>query len=431
MLSGIPSSSPNNSPAVAAGLDYRFTFVCAVATCVVIPAYIVRWHIGPLPTTMLENAILLTAAVFIIESIRSGLRPAWRSPVALPAALFLVVGGISVFVAPDRRAGLGLYRAYIVEPIAFALVLSTVVSTAQRAVAIVMGLAGGASVAGLANALIVLIALRHHDYNVLNTPPVVIYNTANAVALYLVPIIAVSGAIGLFWPDRSIRLLAIGFAAIASVCVLLSFSRGGYLALLAVLLGLALSHPRRWLLLTGGLVAGVLVFQIPAIGTRVRAELDFGDPHNTLVGRFQLWSAAVRMLAHHPIFGAGLAGFATALAPYWNQNHADRFTYPHNIFLNFWTEVGLAGVIVFAWIVVVTAARSWRGWRQRDPQWRAIHLGVLLAVAAVLVHGLVDVPYWKNDLSLEFWILLSLVFAPAASPVAAAPRPRHAATAVR
>ena len=39
---------------------------------------------------------------------------------------------------------------------------------------------------------------------------------------------------------------------------------------------------------------------------------------------------------------------------------------------------------------------------------------MLIALIAVIVHGLVDVPYWKNDLSLEFWALLSLSFGPSA-----------------
>jgi hypothetical protein len=30
---------------------------------------------------------------------------------------------------------------------------------------------------------------------------------------------------------------------------------------------------------------------------------------------------------------------------------------------------------------------------------------------AVVVHGLVDVPYFKNDLSLEFWTLVGLTWA--------------------
>ena len=34
-----------------------------------------------------------------------------------------------------------------------------------------------------------------------------------------------------------------------------------------------------------------------------------------------------------------------------------------------------------------------------------------MALVAVVIHGLIDVPYFKNDLSLEFWILLALTWA--------------------
>ena len=32
-------------------------------------------------------------------------------------------------------------------------------------------------------------------------------------------------------------------------------------------------------------------------------------------------------------------------------------------------------------------------------------------MVAVIVHGLVDVPYFKNDLALEFWTFLGLAWA--------------------
>jgi O-antigen ligase len=117
------------------------------------------------------------------------------------------------------------------------------------------------------------------------------------------------------------------------------------------------------------------------------------------------------MLRDHPIFGAGLSGFATVLAPYWNKTNIDRFTYPHNIVLNFWTETGLLGLAAFAWLLIAGLVMSWRGYRRASGQWQVIHLGVFLALVAVIVHGLVDVPYWKNDLSLEFWTILSLTLA--------------------
>ena len=406
------------STAVAAG-GHPLTAALALVTCAIVPAYVVRWHLGPLPTTVLENGVLLTVAAYLVESFRAGTRPRWRSALTIPAVLFLIVGLVSIVVAPDRRAALGLYRAYLLEPIVFGLVLFNIVSTARRAAMIVGALAVGATVAGVANALVVLAALRNHDFDVLNTPPVVIYNTANAVALYLVPLIAVAGAMALHWPSRRVRLAAAGFLLVGVASVLLSFSRGGYLALGAVAIGLALSHRRRWPLLIGAALVAIAVLQIPVIGHRVRGEIDLNDPHNTLVGRFHLWSAAVAMLRDHPIFGAGLSGFATLLAPYWNPTHTDRFTYPHNIILNFWSETGIGGVVTFAWILVAGFARAWRGWRQAAKGWRAIHLGVLLALLAVVVHGLVDVPYWKNDLSVEFWTLLALVFAPAANPESA------------
>ena len=35
-------------------------------------------------------------------------------------------------------------------------------------------------------------------------------------------------------------------------------------------------------------------------------------------------------------------------------------------------------------------------------------LGAMASMAALLVHGLVDVPYFKNDLALLFWIIYAL-----------------------
>src|SRR6266850_3472539 len=127
--------------AVGAATQFAVTTALAIATCALAPAYTVRWHLGPLPTTVLENAVLLTLAAFLFESIRGGIRPTWRARVTAPAALFVIAGAISVAVAPDHRAALGIYRAYFIEPIAFGLVLINTVTTPRRAIAIVGGLA--------------------------------------------------------------------------------------------------------------------------------------------------------------------------------------------------------------------------------------------------------------------------------------------------
>jgi O-antigen ligase len=420
---GSSTSTPRQwwrRPAHAATSDaatigrFSLTTAFAVATCALAPAYVVRWHVGPLPTTVLENAILLTFAAFAFESIRDSVRPTWRTRVTIPAVLFLIAGAISVVVPPDHRAALGIYRAYLIEPVAFGLVLINAVTTPRRALALVGGLALGGAIAGLANSAVVINALLHNTYDVVTTPPVVIYNTANAVALYLVPLIGFAGAVVLHWPARRERLIAAAFLVLGVFAVLLSFSRGGYLALAVVAIALALTHKYRWPLLGVGAVASAVLLIVPALRRRVETEFSLGNPHNTLVGRSHLWTAALQMFREHPVFGAGLSGFAAAIAPFWNATHPDRYGYPHNIVLNFWSENGLLGLAAFAWIFIAAFLLALRGWREPGPEWRVVHLGVALALVAMLVHGLVDVPYWKNDLSLEFWVLISLTVASAA-----------------
>ncbi|MHB8590020.1 MAG: O-antigen ligase family protein [Candidatus Dormibacteraceae bacterium] len=385
----------------------------ATITCALAPAYVVRWHYGPYPTTLLETAILATLVAFAVETGRGRQPLEWRTPLVAPALLFILAGAISVLAAPSRVAALGLYRAYLIEPIAFAFVLMHVVSTARRALLLLLGFAAAGVVVGIANAIVVVAALHAHTYDVIQTPPVVIYTTANALALFLGPLIAVAASLFLHGTGRTVRIMSGGFLLVAVPSMLLSFSRGGYLAMAAVAVGLALSHRRRLWLLVATLVAGALVAFIPPIFHRLSVEFQNvgGTTFFGRAGRLELWSATLQMLRHYPIFGAGLSGFADRVAPYWNANHPERFIDPHNIVLNFWVETGLLGLFAFGWLLVAAFRLSWQGWRGNSSDWRPIFLGILLALVAIVIHGLVDVPYFKNDLSLEFWALAGILLA--------------------
>ena len=390
--------------------SYRWTTWMAAATCALMPAYTVRWHVGPLPTTLLETSILLTIVAFLIETVVHGGTIVWRTPFTVPAILFIAAGALEVIFAPDRRAALGLYRAYLLEPIAFFIVLVTIVNSLRRAYLIVLGLAIGAVAVGLPNAFVVLQAGLSHRLDLSGTPPVVIYQTANAVALFLLPVIAVAAALAAYGTGRA-RAAAVAFLIVAVPCFLLTLSRGGFLAFGAVVLALALTHRRRTWFLAAAVVAGAAFALLPPISKRLAYELNFNDPHNTLVGRIPLWQATIQLLRDHPIFGAGLSGFETRIAPYWNATHIDRFIYPHNILLNFWVATGVVGVVAFGWLLLVAFRTSWAGWRSPVRDWAPLCLGVFLALIGIVVHGLVDVPYFKNDLSLEFWVLLALIYA--------------------
>ena len=394
----------------AAAPRYPVTLVAAAVTCALAPAYTVRWHYGGYPTTLLETAIVLTLLVFAIETVRQRSPIEWRTPLTVPAAIFLLAGALAVVTAPDVRAAAGLYRAYLIEPMAFFVVVAAVAQTPRRALVVAAGLMAGGMLLAIPNAVTVIEAARHHTLDLSGTPPVAIYQTQNAVALFLLPLIALASSL-LLYGQRIERLVGAVFLAIGAPAFILTLSRGGYLALGAVLLGLALAHRRRLWLVAAAAVAAAIFTRIPAIAIRIGHDLNFTDPTNTLVGRVPLWKATLQLLAHNPVFGAGLSGFETRLGPYWNATHTDRFIYPHNIVLNFWVATGILGVFAFGWLMVAAFRLTWRQWRHGTRPWAPFQLGVFLALVGIVVHGLVDVPYFKNDLSLEFWALLAVSWA--------------------
>jgi O-antigen ligase len=128
--------------------------------------------------------------------------------------------------------------------------------------------------------------------------------------------------------------------------------------------------------------------------------------------RTVVWQGTVRLLKDRPIQGAGLGGFPIVYNEYRLAKHTELLLYPHNILLNFWVELGFAGVIVMAWLFCSAIAQAVRAAQSlREPLSRTVTLGALAALIGMAAYGLVDVPYVKNDLALLFWFCLAMIAA--------------------
>ena len=47
-------------------------------------------------------------------------------------------------------------------------------------------------------------------------------------------------------------------------------------------------------------------------------------------------------------------------------------------------------------------------WKVKNRENQKIYLVLIAVMVAILVHGLVDVPYFKNDLSVFWWLLFAV-----------------------
>jgi len=168
------------------------------------------------------------------------------------------------------------------------------------------------------------------------------------------------------------------------------------------------SGRRTKLLLLGGAIAGgFLVSRVPYVATRLAHQLDPSSPSNTFEGRVVIWKDTLHMLADRPLFGAGIRAYHQTVAPYVADYRGPQL-YPHEIWLAMWSEIGLLGLIAFVALMAILLWRGWRGFGIARGFEQALLWGTSAAFVAIAVHGMFDTPYFKNDLSLEFWILAAL-----------------------
>jgi hypothetical protein len=67
---------------------------------------------------------------------------------------------------------------------------------------------------------------------------------------------------------------------------------------------------------------------------------------------------------------------------------------------------------LFIWIVAkffVVGLLSLNSQKLEIGNWKFVVLGLMGAMTVIVVHGLVDVPYFKNDLAVLFWAIIAMM----------------------
>jgi O-antigen ligase len=131
--------------------------------------------------------------------------------------------------------------------------------------------------------------------------------------------------------------------------------------------------------------------------------------------RLLLWREALGYIRLHPL-GIGLDQFLYYHDPNSGRSLIDPAllgtsevyaAHPHNLLLDLWLRVGPLGLVAFGWALARFTRRGLVAWRAGGTD-GALALGALAAMAAALVHGLVDQFYFVPDLALAFWLLVGL-----------------------
>ena len=376
-----------------------------------LPSYFVRFNIGPLPTSLLEITfggvflvwLLKYARVDSIEIKKFGKENKYISWAAI---LFLVFSIVGILVSGEMVKALGVWRAYFLEPFLFSAML-----IGRRKNISKNDLIWFLSLSTISISILAIVqkltgqfyspTLRPQDLIDLHGRVTSFFTSPNAVGLYLAPVIPLL-VYGLKDEKRK-KYFAI-ILALALVAILLSFSEGAWVALcVGGLVGLFLLGYRKNV--GAIIVCGILMTLILA-PLRQNLTLQNRSGNNRVV----IWGYTWNYLTKSPenfIGGAGLRQwFSKVQKPVNDFKKIEPLIYPHNVFLNFWSEVGLLSMLGFVSLYSCAVYCAIKIYKKEQ------FLGIMLLSTLVifLVHGLVDVPYFKNDLAFLWWIILSIIF---------------------
>ena len=379
-------------------LNKLFKFLL-FTTILFIPFYVLRFSIFSIPSTILESFIYLAFVVALIAGRFKKIKN--HTPIYLAAA-FVVAGLVAVFFDPDKFAALGVWKAYFFDGFLFFLMILTLQEKRERLRAMYY-LVLSAVILSLVALGMYLVGIKSPDgrlYDLARLSP-------NYLAMFLAPALTMALALIVQIKDKWSRVyLGLG-SLILALALCLTDSRGGFLAALAGIFAIGYyGASKKW----GRKVAGA-AFIVALIVLIAGAAYYFRPQNNSFARagassniRYYIWTTSLEIAREQPVLGVGLTNFQNYFTnltygrPNYTEYIAPQALTAHNLYLHIYLTMGLLGIASFLGLVIFS-----RFWRFKE-------VAATSAFIAILVLGLFDTPFFRNDLAILFWLILALVY---------------------
>ncbi len=217
-----------------------------------------------------------------------------------------------------------------------------------------------------------------------------------------------------------LRMVAAATAVLCSIAVILTFSRGGLLALVVVLGLMAVRHPPR--VRTVVAIAAVGIMAIPLLPAgyteRVSALADVGaadigtDP--SIRNREAEFSAAWEMFSNRPLSGVGYGNYIVRYTDFNRDLGIDLTRKPreaHNLFMETAAETGIAGLVVLSGVFAAAFGSLAQGRRRFRAMGDHHSDGIGHAVSISLTGYLVTSMFLHMAFARPIWLLIGLALA--------------------
>lgn len=171
------------------------------------------------------------------------------------------------------------------------------------------------------------------------------------MSFFLGLILPIAFALALFLKKGQKRLLALCFLAFAAL--LLTFSRGGYFGIIAaglvvLLLAQRFLVAKKRRIVLAGLILALFILVFFARPALVRLASSFSVSEGSSAGRLAIWQGSFKIFLAHPVLGVGLGNYPKEVNP--QALYRSPIT-SHNLYLDIASETGIFGLAIWLFLI--------------------------------------------------------------------------------
>lgn len=196
------------------------------------------------------------------------------------------------------------------------------------------------------------------------------------------------------------NVLSVLCAISSTICLLLTYSRSGWLSLCASLIGISLNNNKY--------IKYAILFPIIFLLFDFLGDVGRLLPQNMIIDssieyRIKIWKAAIKIIKDNPVLGIG-PGTIWEKLPLYSSDLKAYVAHVHNIYLQKLVDTGIVGLFLFA----LSIKYIWSRVRNDILNNKEISIIAFGFYITLLINGLFDAICFQSQISIFVWLFIGI-----------------------
>ena len=207
------------------------------------------------------------------------------------------------------------------------------------------------------------------------------------------------------------RMLYILGSILNMACILLTWSRGGWIGIIIAILVFSLINYKHTLkyLIVFLIASPIWIKLVPStIAARFSSIGNLAD--SSTYYRLYTWKGSLKLLADYLWGGIGVGEAAfSQLYPLYSYVGTEATMHSHNLFLQIAIEIGIVGLSIFLISMFLTFQKGFSCMKNADKGVKLFVSAAISGLCAALVHGMVDHIWYNYRVFFVFWVIVAMI----------------------